>query len=162
MAASATLGSMTVLPEAPALLESGPVRLTFDEIVRPDWHAELVPFYHFDILLENSVVVGHINLRIGDTRHISESAGHIGFAVDAAHRGHGYSYHACMALSPFAIEFYDHVIVTANPENIASNRIIERLGAIFMEEIDVSSSDPSYRGGARRRRRYEWRLESRD
>jgi RimJ/RimL family protein N-acetyltransferase len=43
-----------------------------------------------------------------------------------------------------------------DPDNTPSIRIIEKLGAIFINEIDVPLDDPAYAKGARRKKRYEW------
>lgn len=45
-----------------------------------------------------------------------------------------------------------------DPVNYASIHIIEKLGARFIDEVDVPPDDPSYKNGARRKRRYEWVL----
>jgi predicted acetyltransferase len=132
------------------------VVLLFDRIVRPKSDAGLVPFYHFTIAGRDGTPVGHINFRVGNTRHINVCAGHVGFEILPEYRGHSYALHACRALAPFVRRHYERVILTADPDNVASIRTIERLGARFVEEIDVPPDDPSYAGGARRKRRYEW------
>ena len=65
--------------------------------------------------------------------------------------------HACRALAPAIRTRYEEVILTADPENAASLRIIEELGAVFLNEVNVPESDPTYANGARHRRRYCWR-----
>jgi len=144
------------LPPAPATLECGPVILHFVEIVPGDAGEDLVPSYHFRILLADGTDVGHINFRVGDTRHISNCAGHIGFAITEAHRGHGYARLACQALARFVRTIYDNVLITCNPDNHASRRTIERLGAEFIDEVNVSAEDAHDNPLARRKRRYRW------
>ena len=107
-------------------------------------------------MLDDGTVVGHINLRIGSGRHLSMTVGHIGYAVHPEHRGHSYSYHACLALAPFARQHYDRVVLTVDPDNTPSIRVIEKLGAVFVEEVLVPEDDPAYANGARRKKRYEW------
>ncbi len=63
-----------------------------------------------------------------------------------------------MALKPFVREQYENVILTAAPDNVYSIRIIERLGAKFIDEVDVAVDDPAYVSGARRKVRYQWAL----
>jgi len=60
------------------------------------------------------------------------------------------------AASPFVHSFYEAVIITCDPDNHASRRTIERLGARFMDEVPVSPDDPHYQRGSRSKRRYTW------
>lgn len=144
--------------DIPSNLNSGPVHLVFQKIVTPTEHPELVPFYHFKIIDSDDRVVGHINLRVGDTRHLNMYAGHIGYEVLSEYRGHSYSLYACRALLPFARRHYDELIVTAEIDNYASLKIIKKLGVRFIEEVEVPSDDPAYASGARRRKRFCWLL----
>ena len=107
-------------------------------------------------MLDDGTVVGRINLRLGSARHLSMTVGHIGYTVHPEHRGHSYSYHACLALAPFARQHYDRVILTVDPANTPSIRVIEKLGAVFVEEVVVPEDDPAHVNGARRKKRYEW------
>jgi tagatose 1,6-diphosphate aldolase len=116
----------------------------------------MVPAYHFRILLSDGADAGHINFRAGDTEHVRTSAGHIGYEVKAAFRGHGYAGDACRALAPFVGTVFGSVIITCDPGNLASQRTIERLGAEFLEEVTLPPSDPQYQGGSRAKRRYRW------
>jgi tagatose 1,6-diphosphate aldolase len=142
-------------PEASLDLRAGPIRLRFSEILPGDATRGLVPAFHFKILDSSDTEVGHINLRIGSTRHVQMAAGHVGFAILPPFRGSGYSLFACHALAPFVLRHYDRVILTADPANVASIRTIERLGAVFLGEVGVPEDDPAYAGGARRKLRYE-------
>ncbi len=143
---------------------SGPVHLVFKKRVEPVPGYELVPYYHFKIIIKDGIVAGHINFKTGDTRHIRLCAGHIGYEILPEHRGNCYAYYACDALKPFAGTFYDSVIITADPDNIASLKIIEKLNTTYLNEIQVPEDDPSYKGepssigGARIKKRYQWDL----
>ena len=147
---------MTMRTDVPSDLRSGPVRLVFDRVVTPPPRGGLVPFYHFRILNEADEDVGHINFRVGDTRHVILYAGHVGYAIREEYRGRGFAYHACRALASFVREHYDRVIVTADPANKPSLRVIAKLGAVFLDEVDVPADDPAHAAGARRKRRYAW------
>lgn len=115
----------------------------------------MVPFYHYRIFVAE-LDVGHINLRVGDTEHVRLCAGHLGYGISEPFRGHGCAYQACRALAPLVRMFYSRVIITADPDNYASLRTIERLGAIFLDEIPVPEHDPHYEQGSRIKRRYQW------
>jgi len=142
--------------DIPTNLDSGPICLQFDKIVTPEPGGELCPFYHFKIINNSDEIVGHINFRIGDTRHITMCAGHVGFGIVKQFRGNSFSFYACKALAPFIRRHYKRILLTVDPENQPSIRIIEKLGGVFLNEIEVPSDDPAYAGGARRKRRYEW------
>jgi RimJ/RimL family protein N-acetyltransferase len=143
----------------PPELKSGPVRLRFVNIVSPGPEDGLVPFYHFDIVNPDDVVVGHINFRIGDTRHVRMCAGHVGYAIRPDHHGHSYAFYACNALAPFIRYCYDRVIITVDPSNLSSKRVIEKLNTTYKDQVDVPSDDPAYSHGARKKLRYAWRLD---
>lgn len=143
--------------DVPEELRAGAVQVRFAGILEVDESNGLVPAYHFNVLNADGVEVGHINFRVGSTRHVQMTAGHVGFAIDEAHRGIGYALQACQALAPFVRRHYERVILTAEPDNVASLRTIERLGATFIDEVEVPVDDPGYASGARRKRRYEWK-----
>ena len=136
----------------------GPIKLAFKKKVNVVPGGELAPFYHFEILDTVGTIVGHINFKVGDTSHIKQCVGHIGYEILPEHRGNSYSYFACHAIKPFVQEFYNTVILTCDPENIASIKIIKKLNGKFLNEIIVPENDPSYRGSFSKKRRYEWAL----
>ena len=154
---SPMLSNAHALAAPPEGLAFGRVKLRFDKVVPGDAAKGLVPYYHFRILLPDNTEVGHINFRVGNTDHIRGSAGHIGYQVLQEYRGNGYALDACRALAPFVRTIYPAVNITCNPDNHASRRTIENLGARFVDEIAVPEDDPQYASGARRKRRYEWR-----
>jgi predicted acetyltransferase len=47
-----------------------------------------------------------------------------------------------------------HLWITCNPENAASRRTIERLGATFVEVVDIPKSNLLYEKGERQKCRY--------
>lgn len=145
---------MNVKP--PLNLSSGPIRLIFEKMVDVEPGGELVPFYHFKIADKKGAIVGHINFKVGDTSHVRQCVGHVGYEILPEYRGNSYSYYAYNAIRPFIRVFYDKVILTTDPENIPSIRTIEKLRAEFLNEIMVPEHDPSYRSGSKQKRRYEW------
>ncbi len=150
------VNKMNVKP--PLDMHSGPVKLAFKKKVSVEPGEELVPFYHFKILDTVGTIVGHINFKVGNTNHIRQCVGHIGYEILPEHRGNSYSYFACDAIRPFVQEFYNKVILTCDPENTPSIKIIEKLNGKFLNEITVPKHDPSYRGRFSKKRRYEWTL----
>jgi predicted acetyltransferase len=63
---------------------------------------------------------------------------------------------ACHAIAPFVRSIYRSVTITCDPDNLASRRTIERLGAKFVDEVAVPPHDPHYQRGSRIKRRYRW------
>ena len=139
-------------------MHSGPINLVFEKIVNVEPDGELVPFYHFKITDTVGTIVGHINLKVGDTNHIRQYVGHIGYKILPEYRGNSYSYFACNAIRPFVQKFYKKVILTCDPENTPSIKIIEKLNGKFLNEVIVPKHDPSYKGKLSKKRRYEWIL----
>lgn len=155
MARNATADSF---PQPPDDLTFGQVRLRFDRVYPGDAARGLVPYYHFRILIAGHLNVGHINFRVGDTEHVQQCAGHIGYEIIESFRGHGFALQACQALAPFVRTLYPEVTITCDPDNHASKRTIEQLGASFVDEVPVPPHDPHYESGSRMKSRYRWRL----
>jgi len=116
-----------IMPTPSQYLVGKNVKLRFIQLVPGNKEKGYVPYYHFVIENDTNDNIGHINLRIGDTNHINYCAGHIGYEVLPAFRGNYISYYSCLALEPFVKLFYDSVLITVNPLNIPSIRIIEKL-----------------------------------
>ncbi|MGA2787396.1 MAG: GNAT family N-acetyltransferase [Verrucomicrobiota bacterium] len=144
------------LRNPPDGLSFGQVRLQFVRIVPGSVSRGFVPSYHFRIIVADGTDVGHINFRVGETEHVRLCAGHVGYEITATFRGHGFALQACRALAPFVRSFYKSVILTSNPDNSASIRTIEQLGAHFIDEVVVPPHDPHYQSGSRSKKRYQW------
>ena len=63
---------------------------------------------------------------------------------------------ACRALAPLVAEVCGEIIITCDPDNRASRRTIELLGAEFLGEQAAPPADPAYAAGRRRKLRYRW------
>ncbi len=150
---------INTFPTPPEGLAFGGVRLHFGWIIPGDASREPVPAYHFRIFIAEGTDAGHLNFKVGDTAHVLGCVGHIGYEILEPFRGHGHAWQACRAVAPFVRLFYDAVILTCDPDNHASIRTIERLGAQFVDEVRVPPHDPQYLRGSRRKRRYRWSLE---
>ena len=145
------------LPTPPAEgLAYGKVSLRFVQVFPGDAPRGFVPYYHFRVLVAGNIDVGHINFRVGDTDHIRRCAGHIGYEIAEAFRGNGFAREACQALAPFVRTLYPEVVITCDPDNHASKRTIERLGASYVDEVPVPPDEPHYESGSRLKVRYRW------
>jgi tagatose 1,6-diphosphate aldolase len=152
-----TVLSVESLPAPNELLAFGEVALRFVQIFPGDTARGFVPYYHFRIITVDGTDVGHINFRAGNTEHVLTCAGHIGYEVAERFRGRHYAMQACRAIAPLVRSFYEAVTITSDPDNHASIRTIERLGACFVDEIAVPAHDPHYQRGSRSKRRYQWK-----
>ena len=115
-----------------------------------------VPAYHFRLVHRpTGKDAGHVNLRVGHTAHVERFAGHIGYAVNEPHRGHRYAARAVGLLLPVARRLgLDPVWVTCDPENTASRRTLEIVGAEFVETVEVPADCAIFQSGHPRKCRY--------
>lgn len=137
-------------------MSHGPVTLVFSKMTEADEARGFVPGYHFKILNDLFEEVGHLNFRVGNTEHVRLAAGHIGFEIAERHRGHRYAANACLAAAAWVSEVSGEVVITVDPDNLPSVRTIERIGATFVDEVDVPKGDPHYLRGSLRKKRYRW------
>jgi predicted acetyltransferase len=121
-----------------------------------------VPTWSFRMVhAESGEELGTIRLRVGDSRHVVMYAGHVGYAVDEPHRGNRYAERALRLLLPVARRLgLDPLWVTCDPENAASRRTLERMGARLVEEVDVPPDCVIFQSGHPRKCRYRIDLDS--
>ena len=125
-----------------------------------------VPTYHFWMRLGPAAgydppvpMGGMIGLRVGDTAELRLYGGHVGYHVFPAARGRGLAGRATRLLLPLAAAHgLREVWITANPENLASRRTIEKLGGVHVDTIDLPRRHVLYRRGERRKARYRIEL----
>ncbi len=115
-----------------------------------------VPTYRFSMTLVGQYQeIGNIELRVGNIEHIVMYAGHIGYRVHAPYRGHRYAARSCRLLIPLARQHNLHTLwITCNPDNYASRRTCEIVGAQLVEVVDLPPSTEMYRDGERQKCRY--------
>ena len=115
-----------------------------------------LPVYRF--IMQNrstGLQMGFINLRIREDWNLVLYRGHMGFAVDEAHRGQRYASRATRLWLPLAREHgLREVWLTCNPDNEASARSCELAGAKFVETVTVPEDSEAYRAGARIKKRF--------
>jgi predicted acetyltransferase len=145
-----------LLPAPPEALSFDQIVLRFARVVPGEASRGFVPYFHFRILTGDGIDAGHINFRVGDSEHVRVCAGHVGFEIAERFRGHGYALQTCRAIAPFVRLASGTVTITCDPDNLASRRTIERLGAQFVDEVAVPVHDPHYQRGSRTKRRYRW------
>ena len=113
---------------------------------------------HYDITLsESGTVVGQIDLRLGYTTSLVRYGGHFGYGVAEAHRGNHYAGKACLLLKDVARHHgLDVIWITCNPDNLASRKTCEWIGAQLVEIVDLPPENDQYQEGERQKCRYRW------
>ena len=140
-------------------IEPGPLRdeeltLHFSSFAPHKFHRVLA--YHFQMKhADTHQEMGRINLRAETNTTIERYAGHIGYAVDEAFRGHRYAARSVLLLLPLARQLgIAPLWITCDPENAASRRSCELAGAEFVEVVALPSGYGGYALGQREKCRY--------
>jgi tagatose 1,6-diphosphate aldolase len=100
-------------------------------------------------------IAGTIGLRIGTNRDLELYYGHVGYNVFPPVRGNHYAERACRLLLPIARAHGMRAMwVTCNPDNIASRRTCERLGATLVDVVTIPPGHSLHLRGERAKCRY--------
>lgn len=123
----------------PGRLVDGDLELILVEKRPADSSRGYVPSYEFAMRsVGPNTNMGHISLRIGNDENLEKYAGHIGYNVTPAYRGHRYAARSCQLILPLAHRHEINPIwITCNPDNMASRRTCEIVGARFVETVEV-------------------------
>lgn len=119
----------------------------------------IVPTYHFWMRDHRPAapltIAGGIGLRIGRTPDLELYFGHVGYHVYPPSRGQHFAARACHLLAPLAAAHgISPLWITCNPDNIASRRTCEYLGAALVDTVPVPTDHPLYQRGERMKCRY--------
>ena len=110
-----------------------------------------VPAYHFWMRLTTPggvgeppvTIVGGLGLRIGTNAEIERYSGNIGYHVYPPARGRHFAERACRLVLPLARRHgMQQLWITCNPDNAASRRTCERLGARLIDTIPIPPDHP--------------------
>lgn len=100
-------------------------------------------------------IAGSISLRIGHSPNLDCYLGHIGYHVLPPARGHHFAERAARMLLPVARSHgHRNLWVTCNPDNDASRRTCQRLGAVYVDVLPVPRDNALYGQGDRQKCRY--------
>lgn len=112
------------------------MKLKLIEYIDKNLPKGITPYYLFAIEVNNQEV-GRMTYRPGTIEeHYFD--GHIGYHIEPEFRGHHYACQACILLQQ-EMNFHQ-VILTCDPQNKASLKTIERLGASYIETKTIPSS----------------------
>jgi tagatose 1,6-diphosphate aldolase len=121
----------------------------------------LVAAYHFWMRITGGVgepaitIVGGLGLRIGHNREIELYSGNVGYHVYPPARGRHYAERAVRLILPLARRHgMNHLWITTNPENSASRRTCERLGARLVDIVQIPKDHPFRARGESAKCRY--------
>lgn len=146
---------------APTALRDGDLTVALAQTLSADASPWLVPAYVFHLRhADIGEHMGRLSLRFGGTERITHHAGHVGYAVEPAFRGRRYAERACRLVLPVLRHHgIDVAWLTCAPDNAASVRTMERLGAEYVETVTVPDDYPMPARADRRKRRYRLRLD---
>lgn len=108
----------------------------------------LITTYYFDIVLvENHLEVGKIDLRVGMSPELYYY-GNIGYTIYRLFRGHRYAFKASALVFKLAKQLkMKQMIITCNPDNIASYKTCKYLLPNSIELVEVPIHHPLYKNG---------------
>jgi predicted acetyltransferase len=136
-------------------LSDGDINLLLYEKASADAVKGYVPAYKYTIVI-NGFPAGKCDIRIGDNEN-TWYGGHIGYEIFPQFRGHYYAAKACRLLKEVAIAHgMTQVYISSNPENTASRRTAEYIGAKLIKVIKLPEDQEMYLLGERKKCIYSW------
>lgn len=141
-------------------MSHAPVVLQFDRLLPDDpANGRFAAEQYYIVEKKTSQRVGVIRLRLSNQDEVLFYAGHVGYSIDAVFRGQHYAAYGCLELKPIAIERgFREAWITCDPDNWASRRTCERIGAELIEIVDLPEDLDMYLDGERQKCRYQWKL----
>jgi tagatose 1,6-diphosphate aldolase len=120
-----------------------------------------VPAYHFWMRLAEPLgdppiaLAGGIGLRLGIAKELELYSGNIGYHVYPPARGRHLAERACRLILPLARRHgMEQLWITCNPDNAASRRTCERLGAQLVDTVAIPKDHPFRSRGETAKCRY--------
>jgi len=149
---SRSFGQMTTEQSEFRFLDPGPLVDGDLEMVlaraKPcDTRRGVVPQYEFELRLTGTTPkIGLIKLRIRLTDELKCFGGNLSYDVDEGYRGHKYAARGCRLLFPLARQHgLKSLLITCAPDNAASRRTCELIGARYVDTIEAEIEPGKYR-----------------
>jgi predicted acetyltransferase len=123
----------------PGPLVDGDLELVLASAKPHDTRRGVVPQYEFELRLTGTTIkIGLVKLRICLTDKLELYGGNLSYDVEEGHRGHRYAARACRLLSPLARRHaLKSLLITCAPDNVASRKTCDLIGARYVDTIDV-------------------------
>ncbi|MDD3027800.1 MAG: GNAT family N-acetyltransferase [Erysipelotrichaceae bacterium] len=100
--------------------------------------------YYIYLIKEGEAEIGRIVFRLG-TLGDHWYDGHVGYTIKPEYRGQNKSLEACRLLKPLIEELgYDQVVLTCDPGNEPSKKIIAKLGGEHVETAPIPREQKKY------------------
>jgi predicted acetyltransferase len=133
----------------PGTLADGELELALVRRFPPDSSRDWVAAYKFEMRAAGSTnAVGRVSFRAQPHRLIELYRGQIGYEVAPEHRGKHFAERSVRLLLPFIRRHgFSEIWITCDPDNLASRRTCERLGATLVETIALPETEEMYARG---------------
>lgn len=140
----------------PGTLEDGDLRFVLIKTKAGEPGSSYLPTYFFKMMRRgDDAEIGNIKLRVCSSPHLVRYGGNIGYGVEPACRGHHYAARACTLLFPLARQHnLRELWITCSPDNMASRKTCERLGAELVDIVNLPEDSEMYQSGEREMCRY--------
>jgi len=118
-------------------LKNDEIQLVLEKTIGGDPEKNWVPAYYFAICDVEGTKMGFCDLRIGHNDRLYYG-GNIGYRIDEEYRGNHYAGKACLLLFELAKKHdLGYVIITCNPDNLASRKTCEYAGGKLLEIAEL-------------------------
>ena len=123
-------------------LKNEEISLRIERTVEGNTEKGWVPAYCFAICNAAGEKVGTCDLRVGYNENLYY-AGNIGYTIQPEFRGNHYAGKACFLLFELAKKHnMKELIITCNPDNIASAKTCEWVGGELVETVELPPDNP--------------------
>jgi len=141
-----------------SFLKNDEIFLKLKKTFNGDDIKQWVPAYYFAICLLDGTEVGTCELRIGHNDN-TYYGGNVGYSIYPEQRGHHFAGKACFLLLELAKKHaMKYLIITCNPENIASRKTCEYAGGILQKIIELPSCNEMYLNGEKQKCIYRFQV----
>ncbi|MCR4622234.1 MAG: GNAT family N-acetyltransferase [Clostridiales bacterium] len=117
-----------------------------------------LPSYCFNICLADGTYLGYCDFRVGHNEN-TYYGGNIGYTIIEEHRGHHYASKAVKLLLGLAERHgLDYILITCQPDNIASSKTCERAGGELIDTVSILENNEMYQRGRKSVKVYRFTL----
>ena len=116
--------------------------------IDPSESNSYVESIYFDIIDINNNFVGYCDLRLGMNEELYY-LGQVGYHIYNEYRGNNYAYEASLLIFKLAKNKYlmESLLITCNPENIASYKTLSKLNGKLVKIVDVPKNSSLFQTG---------------